>query len=130
MTGHKKTPPIVAALWGLLSVNGPVLILLCSAPIAGLVVWQMSDPWIPAIVSGFVGLMSAFLVWCLAWLAWAINAPRWRLWAYERVDNLDRLHGWAVSFGILWSEGHFFERTEIYPGRLRERVEAARQRRD
>lgn len=56
----------------------------------------------------------AFLVsWPLAWLTWSLLVPRWRIWAYERVENLDELKACAVAVSLIWREGHFLERTEI-----------------
>lgn len=57
---------------------------------------------------------SAFLVsWPLAWLTWSLLVPRWRVWAYGRVENLDELKACAVAVGLIWREGHFLERTEL-----------------
>jgi hypothetical protein len=64
-----------------------------------------------------VGLMlSGFLG---GWLSWSILVPRWRLWAYRRVDNLSALKALAVQRSLIWPEGHIFERTEIRPRWLR-----------
>jgi len=68
----------------------------------------------PAFAGGFVA----------GWLVWSIQVPRWRRWAYRHVDDIDALKREAVAAHILWPEGHFFERTEIAPRRLRRELEA------
>lgn len=58
----------------------------------------------------------------LGWLAWSVLVPRWRLWAYERVQDISELKTYAVDAKIIWPEGHFFERTEIAPSKLQIRL--------
>jgi hypothetical protein len=60
--------------------------------------------------------------WPLAWLTWSFLVVRWRIWAYERVDDLDELKMRAVAAGLIWSDGHFFERTEIRSQDQRKRI--------
>lgn len=49
----------------------------------------------------------------LAWSWWSWNVPKWRLWAYQRVDDIEKLKKAAVAVGIIWRDGHVFEKTEI-----------------
>jgi hypothetical protein len=58
----------------------------------------------------------------LAWLAWSLLVPRWRLWSYERVEDIKELKRCAVSAQLIWPEGHFFERTEIASKELRQKL--------
>jgi hypothetical protein len=67
----------------------------------------------------FIAFFGGFF---LGWLAWSILVPRWRLWAYERVQDISELKNYAVDAKIIWPEGHFFERTEIAPAKLRIRL--------
>jgi hypothetical protein len=60
----------------------------------------------------------------VGWLIWSLLIPRWRLWAYERVDNIPELKRRAVAAQLIWPPGHFFERTEIASKTLRERIYA------
>ena len=55
------------------------------------------------------------------WLWWSVNVPKWRLWAYERVDDIPTLKRRAVAVGLIWPDGHFFERTEIKSKEHRQR---------
>ena len=94
-----------------------------------------------AFVLGFSGLAAmtvagaAFLpCWLLAWTAWSVLVPRWRVWAYERVDDLDELKRLGFERNLIWPDGHFFERTELRSKaqrhRIAEREEEWRRNRD
>ena len=128
MQEKRSTSPAIAICWGVLSVNGPVAVLLASASLIPLIVGAFLGPYIPLPLNVVLMVVIGAAVWCSAWLYWSISLPRWRLWAYSRVEDIDKLHTMAVSYGLLWRDGHFFERTEIYPGHLRQRVNAARRR--
>ena len=57
-----------------------------------------------------------------AWLAWSIQTPKWRLWAYERVDDIGELKALAVRSMLIWPEGSFLGRTEIMSRDTRARL--------
>ena len=59
-----------------------------------------------------------------SWSAWSILTPRWRLWAYERVDDIDELKRIALADRVLWPDGHIIHRSELTPPALRERLAA------
>ncbi len=61
-----------------------------------------------------VGVAGLLFIPCLpaAWLTWSVLAPRWRVWAYERVDDLGEMKRLAVQANLIWPDGHIFERTE------------------
>ena len=58
----------------------------------------------------------------LSWLVWSFGVPRWRLWAYERVADIETLKRDAEAAQLLWPEGHFFERTELSSRKVRQRI--------
>lgn len=61
-----------------------------------------------------IGLVLIFVLSiAAAWLAWSVQVPRWRVWAYRRVNDIEALKASAVSVGLIWPEGHFFQRTEL-----------------
>ena len=64
----------------------------------------------------FVGGLAA------SWLIWSIQVPRWRLWAYRQVDDLDELKREAVTRQIIWPEGSLFEKTEIVSQKVRKEI--------
>jgi len=98
---------------GLVTVNGPVLPLLL-APML-MILPHMSQ------IEHAQGLGFAILLFFgsvisglpVAWAWWSFSVPRWRLWAYERVENIPRLKKRAVQVGLVWPDGHFFARTEF-----------------
>lgn len=61
-----------------------------------------------------IGLVLTFLLSiAAAWFAWSVQVPRWRIWAYRRVNDIEALKASAVSTGLIWPEGHFLQRTEL-----------------
>jgi hypothetical protein len=72
--------------------------------------------------AGPVAGLAFFASWPLAWLTWSLLVVRWRIWAYERVEDLDELKMRGVAAGLIWRDGHFFERTEIRSQHQRDRI--------
>ncbi|QDH72017.1 hypothetical protein [Brevundimonas sp. M20] len=89
---------------------------------------------LPALVWGIVALLgrgewsaitaaaSLLISWPASWLTWSFLVTRWRLWAYERVENLDELKAVAVEAKLIWPEGHARERTEIRSPSQKQRI--------
>jgi hypothetical protein len=48
-----------------------------------------------------------------AWLWWSVQVPKWRLWAYEHVENIPELKRRAIEAQLIWPDGSIFARTEI-----------------
>lgn len=67
----------------------------------------------PLHLPSFFSILSIPLGIAAAWIWWSYQVPIWRIWALERVDDIEMLHQRAVKAGIEWPYGHFFERTEI-----------------
>ncbi len=132
-TGEIATPPVRltpqaavdAAAW---YVSGPVLVIMLAPALGALALGLAAGAPFSAFwpVAGMVLIVS----WLLAWLAWSILTPRWRLWAYERVDDIDELKRIALADRVLWPEGHIIHRSELAPPVLRAKlamIEAERQ---
>jgi len=107
-----------AAAW---RVNGPVLLIMLAPGLAVLAIGAISGAPFSGIwpIAGMVLIAS----WMLAWLTWSILTPRWRLWAYERVEDLDELKRIAIADRVLWPEGHIIHRSELAPPVLRAKLE-------
>jgi hypothetical protein len=56
------------------------------------------------------------------WGWWSISAPHWRLWAYERAEDLDLLQRLAVADKLVWPVAHPLTRTEFRFGALKARL--------
>ncbi len=67
-----------------------------------------------------LGLLAASFV--PAWTAWSLQVPRCRLWAYRRVEDIDALKTAAIRAGLIWREGHVFERTELRSATIRDEL--------
>ncbi len=112
------TAVIVGTLW----VNIPVLPIMF-APVAAFLYWgprYVSQPSTPFIVIGMLGLL--FLGFVIAWCWWSYMVPRWRVWAWQRVEDLHGLRVRAARAGLIWPKGHLFEKTEFRPRRLKEKL--------
>ena len=109
-----------AILVGMIWVNGAVLaaflIPLLVVATGGIMIADPSKA-LANLATLVAGLILGFVC---SWAAWSSQVTRWRLWAYRRVTDIDALKSQAVASGLIWPEGHFFERTE-----LRSRDEAA-----
>lgn len=119
-TLHRRRISIpYAIVAGLIWVNGPVLVFLIGTPALVMfgttVLCETSS--IEGNLKGFIALASILpsfvLGFVAAWTWWSFNIPKWRLWAYERVSDVETLKGWAVAVGLTWPDGHIFEKTEI-----------------
>jgi hypothetical protein len=71
-------------------------------------------------------MLLAFGLFCfgltLAWSWWSLMIPQWRLWAWARVENLAGLKVKAIQAGLIWPDGHFFEKTEFRSETTRARL--------
>lgn len=115
---HKRSlSPGLAVVAGSCVVNLPVFALLVG----------------PALVAagdghGDILPLVLLLSFAAAWGWWSFMAPRWRLWAYARVQSTGVVHRMAVAAGLLWPRGSLFERTEIRSAAQRRRQERLERR--
>jgi hypothetical protein len=109
----------VAIRRGRRAVMYPSLALLLLPLLVGRVVMQIE----PRLRYGPAGLrlfVVAFAIgFTLGWVSWSWLAPRWRVWAYARVEDVEELKQAAVDAKLVWPEDHVFSRTEIRPAWLR-----------
>ncbi|HTU64856.1 MAG TPA: GNAT family N-acetyltransferase [Steroidobacteraceae bacterium] len=99
-------------------VNGPVLLLIFVPA------WTFGELVKRGVIGrqhNGIGLVVFVVGIALAWLWWSLSVPRWRLWAYERVANIPRLKAEAVGYGLTWSDGSVFAKTEIKSATQRRR---------
>ena len=102
------------------TVNGPVFLSMFGTPFlaygVAVLVGADHETAFAAAVFGALG------GWFGAWIAWSLLVPRWRLWAYQRVADIDELKAGAVEANLIWPDNHILSRTEIRPWRLNERL--------
>jgi len=87
---------------GILVVNCPVWLLL-ALPAACFLLHAPPIVSVASLPFGFIA----------AWLWWSISAPKWRLWAYQRVSSTGELKAAAVRAQLIWPDGSIFSKTEI-----------------
>lgn len=90
--------------------NGPVLLFLVG-PLA-MFDRLIRSGWISR-EHNWLGLVAFACGFIVAWIWWSVSIFRWRLWAYERVQDIKHLKEAAVSVGLTWPDGHYFGKTEI-----------------
>lgn len=111
--------PLQAVTRGYWTVNSAVMLVMLGVPMLtwGIVTLLGHPEW-----ATIAAVLVFFPSWPAAWLTWSFLITHWRLWAYERVDNLDELKALGVSAKLLWPEGHARERTEIRTAAQQQRI--------
>lgn len=104
---------------GRLVVMLPSMTLLLLPLVVGMIVMQV-EPRLRNLEDG-LGLSVGMFVaaFTLGWVSWSWLAPRWRIWAYARVEDVAELKQAAVDAGLVWAEDSLLTRTEIRPAWLR-----------
>jgi hypothetical protein len=126
MSSRQQIPEALATAAGLAFVNGPVLLFIVGSGAMAIAV----TPGLREVTDEGFHPLFAFGVAMLAgatagWLWWSWSLPRWKAWAYERVEDLPKLKVYAFRTGLCWPSGHPLERTEYVPAKLRSRIQRA-----
>lgn len=50
-----------------------------------------------------------------SWIVWSYQVPKWKIWAYKRVENINDLKKQAIESKIIWKDSSIFTKTEIWP---------------
>ncbi len=58
-------------------------------------------------------LIAAVLSPLTGWIWWSVAVPKWKLWAYSRVDDVQALKMAAIGDRLIWPDGHIFGKTEL-----------------
>jgi hypothetical protein len=91
---------------GELTVNYPVLVIML---VFAVIYNETSSCFHSSIYS--IGML--ILSFVLPWLYWSWAITKWRIWAYERIEDIEELKLNAVKAKLIWPDGHILERTEI-----------------
>lgn len=87
-------------------VNIPAIFIFIGA-IWLIVTLDLNYPLYVLIPVGFLFALS------LTWLYWSFAIVQWKLWAYPLVDDIVALKEQAIKANLIYSDGHFFNRTEL-----------------
>lgn len=58
-------------------------------------------------------VLSLLFSFALGWIFWSIFATKWKIWAYSKVKNVNRLKRKAIEDKLIWADGKWFAKTEI-----------------
>ena len=103
---------------GFWTVNLPVLLIIFSQFGITLVVMQAAERFGSLLPRPAVDyLMPALLIVAFSspltgWIWWSVAVPKWKLWAYSRVEDVQALKIAAIQGQLIWPDGHIFEKTE------------------
>jgi hypothetical protein len=118
----KKLSIGLAIAVGTLWVNIPVLPLMFAPVTAYFILASRSSNHQPSGFEMLLALSFFCLGFALAWSWWSLMVPQWRLWAWARVENHASLKAKAIQAGLIWPDGHFFEKTEFRSETTRARL--------
>lgn len=104
----KQKYSIEKVIWrGHLTVSLPAILLFFGVPGSTyLYVKHYGGSWwwmVPAVLTGMAA----------SWFAWAFLITKWRIRAYEHVDDVDKLLKWAWIYLLIWPPGSRYEKWEI-----------------
>jgi len=118
--GRPRVSVGAAVARGRWTVKMPMNVVLCVVTL-GLVLAAILDVRIRSSGVGVAILATAlsFTVgWTASGLLWCVLIPRWRLWAYERVDDPEALEVEAIRANLIWPPRHPLGKFEFRPPAL------------
>ena len=102
-----------------LTINLPATLIMMVAWAQALLIVPLGKMPLPVmLVSIFIGVSG----WPLSWLYKAYMTPRWKLWAYPRVANVQQLKEAAVKGRVLGADNSFAEKSEICSKDMRAQI--------
>ena len=111
----KEEISVEKAIWkGHKMITFPVMIIIVS--VIGFGLFLEKKGFIPSWGNG-VSLVAGI---SLGWLYWSFLITKWRIWAFERVKNIDELKRQAVEGNLIWKDKSIFEKTEIRSAKQKE----------
>jgi hypothetical protein len=102
-----------------LTINLPATLIMMVAWAQALLIVPMGKaPLMVMAVSIFIGVSG----WPMSWLYKAYMTPRWKLWAYPRVGNVQQLKEAAIKGRVLGTDNSFAEKSEICSKAMRHEI--------
>lgn len=99
---------------GFRRVNLPIFVIIILTPILTMKILGLSV--IDDGMQNLITLGSIFAGIIFAWLWWSYSIVKWKCNAFSKVNGNDIyiLYHKAISAGLIWSTGSFFNKTEIW----------------
>lgn len=102
-----------------LTINLPATLIMMVAWAQALLIVPMGKaPLIVMAVSIFIGVSG----WPMSWLYKAYMTPRWKLWAYARVGNVQQLKEAAINGRVMAPDNSFAEKSELCSKEMRQEI--------
>ncbi|MCF2875806.1 MULTISPECIES: hypothetical protein [unclassified Tenacibaculum] len=103
---------------GQIFVNFPVMFVMIG------LMWLTNYSYESKLISGQLAIIGFIIPIILGWLMWSFLIVKWRIWAFERVDEkyYEDLKDEAIKLKLIWADGHIFEKTEIRNAKERARI--------
>jgi len=102
-----------------LTINLPATLIMMVAWAQALLIVPMGKaPLMVMAVSIFIGVSG----WPMSWLYKAYMTPRWKLWAYARVGNVQQLKEAAIKGRVLGADNSFAEKSELCSKEMRQEI--------
>ena len=67
-----------------------------------------------------IGMLLSFLS---GWIVWSIQVPKWKVWAFTHVENIEDLKKEAIDAKLIWKDSNIFTKTEIWKKEQRQTIE-------
>ncbi len=103
---------------GHLIINGPILIISFGLPT---LLWFLTDDDLLKMIFIFLGFLIGI---ALSWLLWSFLITKWRVWAFNKVEEHDLLllKKMAIKNKLIWDDGSVYEKTEIRSNSEKEQI--------
>jgi len=66
------------------------------------------------IIPGWIATIAGIIGFLSAWIYWSFAELKWKVWAFENVRNRHELETRAIEAKLIWPEGSFWNKTEIW----------------
>lgn len=103
-------------------INWPITFIFMA--LGGGIIFAAKEGMLP----GWANAAGIVLALVAAWLYWSIMIVRWRIWAFDNVNNVHDLYKRAITERLIWPDGSWASKTEIWTQSQREKWEAIKTR--
>lgn len=119
MKNTNKTKIYQAIIIGHLLINIPIIAICLGLP------YLVTYLNISLVLKVILVIVAFFLSIGVSWIFWSISITKWRIWAFNQVEEEDwvKLKEMAIAQKLIWPVGSVFEKTEIRNTREKDKIE-------